>query len=179
MHFFQQLSHHVGNLYVILHAHFKFQLLYFSIQFLANTWLGSIKWLKYLDPWHPCGDLDGVTSSTFGLAQPYPCRHLMSVTCEPVDSSWFILILPPSSCSSPSAIWIWTWVWAQLLHFQFGSQLISLAKQHKMAQLVGSLQPCGKPGRIFWPLASAWSSTRHCSHLRNEPANGRCLSLFI
>nr|XP_051705316.1 ORM1-like protein 1 isoform X1 [Oryctolagus cuniculus]XP_051705317.1 ORM1-like protein 1 isoform X1 [Oryctolagus cuniculus]XP_051705318.1 ORM1-like protein 1 isoform X1 [Oryctolagus cuniculus] len=47
-----------------------------------------------------------------------------------------------------------------------------LGKQWKMAQVLGPLHPHGRP-RSSWLLASDRHSSGHCSHLGNEPADGR------
>uniref|UniRef100_A0A5F9CAC0 LIM zinc-binding domain-containing protein n=1 Tax=Oryctolagus cuniculus TaxID=9986 RepID=A0A5F9CAC0_RABIT len=52
-----------------------------------------------------------------------------------------------------------------------------LGKQKKMAQVLGSLHPRGRPRRSSWLLASSRPHPSCCSHLESEPVDGRPLSL--
>nr|XP_051706130.1 uncharacterized protein LOC127492053 isoform X3 [Oryctolagus cuniculus] len=54
-----------------------------------------------------------------------------------------------------------------------------LGRQKKMAQVLGSLHPCGRPGRSSWLLASDWHSSGHCGYLGSEPSDGRPLFLSL
>nr|XP_051694039.1 non-receptor tyrosine-protein kinase TYK2 isoform X2 [Oryctolagus cuniculus] len=47
-----------------------------------------------------------------------------------------------------------------------------------MAQVLGPLHPCGRPGWSSWLLASDLPSSGYCCHLGSEPADGRPLSLL-
>lgn len=55
----------------------------------------------------------------------------------------------------------------------------SLGRQWMMAQGLGTPHSSGKPRGISWLMTSDQLSTGHCSHLWNEPVDGRNCPLFI
>lgn len=53
-----------------------------------------------------------------------------------------------------------------------------LGKQHKVAQALGSCQPCGRPGWNSWLLNLAWPSPGYSRHLGINPEREDFLSSF-
>lgn len=97
-------------------------------------------------------------------------RTLKSIRPVPWRSGGMPLLIAQASHRHPLESW---------LLYLSSSLPVSLEKQYKTAQVLGSLLLCGRPGRSSELLTLACLNPDRCGHLGSQPMDKRSLSLSL